>query len=175
MAIIRLYEELNDFLPVDKRKLDFSLDITETCTVQSILSSLRIPLESVDLILVNSQSVDAGYIIHTDDRISVYPVFERFNIANVTRVRSRPLRRPKFITDAGLEALADQLSALGLDVICNALDTRSGLIKQSKNEKRIILTLDRKILRQRSVARAIVLNAGTIDQMVEELRQRLDL
>ncbi len=119
--------------------------------------------------------MDADYIIQTDDRISVYPVFERFNIKNVTQVRSQPLRRPKFITDAGLEELADQMNTLGLDVVCHASGTQSALIHRADIEKRIILTLDRKILKKRSVIRAIALNTRKTEFQVKEIRRYLYL
>lgn len=175
MAIIRFYEELNDYLKADKRKQDIWIPIQDGCTIRTILSSLNVPIEEVDFILVNGQSVDADCTIQTDDRISIYPVFERFNIESVSRVRSRALRRPKFITDCGLEKLADQLRRRGLDVVCNVSGNKSEMMRRSKKEKRIILTLNRKILKHRSITHAIVLKARTTDQMVREIRNQLDL
>lgn len=175
MAFIRLYAELNDYLAADKSKQDIRLPHQEGCTVRSILSALTVPIGEVDLILVNGQSVNPDWAIQADDRISVYPVFERFNIACVTRVRSHALRKPKFITDVGLEELADQLSALGLDAICAVTGLKNNMIQCSKKEKRTILTLDRKVLRHRSVTHAIVLKTRTTDQMVQEIWDYLDL
>jgi hypothetical protein len=175
MALIRFYEELNDYLPEGKRKQDIYIPIHEDCTLRSILTSLNVPIEAVDLILVNSQPVDADCIMDPDDRVSVYPVFERFNIKSVTRVRSRTLRRPKFITDSELKALADQMSALGFDVVCHDSAVLNEMIKRAEKEKRTILTLDRELVRQRTVIRAIVLKAQPTKAQIQEIRQYLDL
>ena len=175
MALIRLYEELNDYLPEDKRKQDICISVQETSTVRSILSYLKVPIGEVDLVLVNGRAVNADQGIKKNDRISVYPVFERFNIQNVTRVRSRPLRRPRFITDVGLIELAHELSALGWDVIRNDSGIQSDMIQCAQKEKRIILTLDRKIEKKQSVTRVMVLKTGTTDHMVQEIRMNLNL
>jgi len=53
---------------------------------------MRIPSEEVDLILVNGTSVDFSYLVKDKDRVSVYPIFETFDISGVTRVREKPLR-----------------------------------------------------------------------------------
>ena len=175
MALIRLYEELNDYLPADTRKQDIYIPIQEGCTVRSILSSMNVPIEEVDLILVNSQPVDSDCVILSDDRISVYPVFERLNIETVTRARTRPLRRPRFIADAGLEKLAEQLRMQGLDAVCPDSDGLNAMIQQAEKDKRIILTLDRNRINRQAVNRAIVLKAPTTESQIQEIMQYLDL
>ena len=54
---------------------------------------------------MNGASVSFSHIAQDGDRISVYPVFESFNISGVTKLRERPLRRPKFIVDKGFEPM----------------------------------------------------------------------
>ncbi len=175
MALMRLYEELNDYLPADERKQDICIPIPGSCSVRSILLDLNVPMEEVDLILVNSQPADADCVIQADDRVSVYPVFERFNIETVTRVRSRPLRRPRFITDAGLEELAHLLRAQGLDVVCHDSAALRDIILQAEKDRRIILTLDGKRINWQAVTRAIFLKTRTTESQIQEIVQYLDL
>jgi len=56
-ATIRFYEELNDFLPEEKRKRDFSISFGQESTVKDVLASLEVPHTEVDLILINGESV----------------------------------------------------------------------------------------------------------------------
>jgi sulfur carrier protein ThiS len=90
-AYFRLYEELNDYLPVNKRKTSFSLSLKGKTTVKEALCTLGVPPEEVDLVLVNSESVPFEHIISEGDRISIYPIFESLDISAVTRLREKPL------------------------------------------------------------------------------------
>ncbi len=90
-AYFRLYEELNDYLPVSKRKTNFSLSLKGKTTIDEALCFLGVPPEEVDLVLVNSESVPFEHIIAEGDRISVYPIFESLDISHVTRLRQKPL------------------------------------------------------------------------------------
>src|SRR5262245_50224433 len=101
-AYFRFYEELNDFLPIEKRKIEFEQHVTSTSSIKDIIESLGIPHTEVDLILVNGQSVDFSYRINSHDHVSVYPQFEALDIASVTRLRPKPLRVTRFILDVHL-------------------------------------------------------------------------
>ena len=90
-AYFRLYEELNDYLPVNKRKTLFSLAFKSPTTIDEAICSLGVPPEEVDLVLVNSDSVSFDYIISEGDIISIYPIFESLDITGVTKLRDKPL------------------------------------------------------------------------------------
>ena len=90
-ACFRLYEELNDYIPVDKRKTTFYLSLKRTSTVKEAILSLKVPPEEVDLILVNGEPATFEHIINDGDRVSVYPIFESLDISRVTKLRDRPL------------------------------------------------------------------------------------
>ena len=88
----RFYEELNDYLPEKIRKTEFTYPLEKPTPVKELIESLGIPSEEVDLILVNGISVDFFYMVKDGNRVSVYPIFETFDISGVTRVREKPLR-----------------------------------------------------------------------------------
>lgn len=90
-AYFRVYEELNDYLPVSKRKTIFSLSLKSPTTIHEAICSLGVPPEEVDLVLVNSVSVPFDHTIAEGDKISVYPIFESLDISSVTRLRDKPL------------------------------------------------------------------------------------
>ena len=88
---VRLYEELNDYLPEEKRKRTFNLSLKGPTTVKETIRLLGVPSEEVDLVLVNGESVPFGHIVQDQDQISVYPIFESLDITTVTRLRDRSL------------------------------------------------------------------------------------
>ncbi|MDX1778831.1 MAG: hypothetical protein R3339_08110 [Thermodesulfobacteriota bacterium] len=91
-AIIRFYEELNDHLPTEMQKVDCPFSFLQQIAVKDVIESMGIPYDEVDLILANGMSVDFSYLVKGGDRISVYPIFERFDITGLTKVRDKPLR-----------------------------------------------------------------------------------
>ena len=84
---IRFYEELNDFLPPEWRKIAFQHHFKQPGSIKDMIEALGVPHTEIDLILINGRSVDFGYLVQDGDRISVYPVFESLDIAPVTRLR----------------------------------------------------------------------------------------
>lgn len=77
---LRFYEELNDFLPVERRKVQFAHTLAGKASIKDVIESFGVPHTEVDLILVNQRSVDFAYIVQPEDVVSVYPVFEAFDI-----------------------------------------------------------------------------------------------
>ena len=88
---VRLYEELNDYLPEEKRKRTFNLSLKGPTTLKETIRLLGVPSEEVDLVLVNGESVPFTHIVQDQDRISIYPIFESLDISTVTRLRDRSL------------------------------------------------------------------------------------
>ncbi len=90
-AFFRLYEELNDYLPAEKRKTAFGVSLERPTTIKEAICLLGVPPEEVDLVLVNGESVPFDHIISEGDRVSVYPIFESLDISKVTKLRGKPL------------------------------------------------------------------------------------
>lgn len=111
----RFYEELNDFLPLDKIRKEFLYLFSAKVSVKDAIESLGVPHTDIDLILVNGQSVRFEHILQEGEHISVYPVFERLDISGLVRLRPEPLRNPAFIVDVNLGKLARLIRMLGFD------------------------------------------------------------
>ena len=111
----RFYEELNDFLSTDKIKKEFPYLFTGKVSIKDAIESLGVPHTEIDLILVNGKSVGFGHVLQESEHISVYPVFESFDIFSLVRLRPEPLRNPAFIVDVNLGKLARLLRMLGFD------------------------------------------------------------
>ena len=68
-AQFRFYEELNDFLPPDRRKLSFPYGFIGTPSVKDAVEAIGVPHTEVDLVVVNGQSVGWSYRLQDGDRV----------------------------------------------------------------------------------------------------------
>jgi len=172
---IRFYEELNDFLPEEKRKKRFAHQFIDRTSIKDLIESLGVPHTELDLILVNGKSVNFKYLINDGDDISVYPIFESFDIAEVQHLRPKPLRKPKFVADVHLGRLTKYLRMMGFDVYYkNNLDDEE-IINISIKEIRAILTKDRGILKRNEVTRGYWVRSIKVEEQIKEVIQRFDL
>jgi len=172
---IRFYEELNDFLPPQRRKRDIEVTFPGRRSVKDLIESFCVPHVEVDLVLVNGASVDFSYIVADGDRISVYPVFESFDIAGLTRLRPRPLRETRFVLDVHLAKLARRLRLLGFDVDYAPGRHDAELAAIAASEGRVLLSRDRQLMMRRIVARGLYVRSTDPEQQVREVLDRLDL
>ncbi len=171
----RFYEELNDFLPKEKRKKKFEYNFINRASVKDVIESFGVPHTEVDLILVNSKSKNFSYIINDSDDISVYPVFESIDISNLQKLRPEPLREPKFILDVHLGTLSRYLRMLGFDTSYRNDYADKEIVKISLKEKRTILTRDVGILKRSEVTRGYWVRNTVPVKQVEEVVNRFDL
>ncbi len=172
---IRFYAELNDFLPPLRRQVTFMSPLKERASVKDLIESLGVPHTEVDLILVNGESVDFSYLVRAGDHISVYPVFEALDVTPLVRVRPRPLREPRFVADAHLGKLALYLRLLGFDTwYANDADDAT-LAGVSRDERRILLTRDRGLLKRRMVTHGCYVRETDPERQVAALLRRFDL
>lgn len=174
-ATFRFYEELNDFLPKQRRKADFQAGFEEKRSIKDMIEAIGVPHTEIDLILVNGKSVDFGYFLQDGDRISVYPVFESINIENVTRLRQIPLRKTRFVADINLGDIVKYMRALGYDVHFDPSLSNREIIKISKKENRIILTKSRQLLKFKEVTHGIFVRPGTLEQQIRRIIDYLDI
>jgi len=174
-ATFRFYEELNDFLPSDKKKVVFVHTFSGTPSIKDVIESIGIPHVEVDLILVNGQAVDFKYRLKDHDMVSVYPVFETFEIASVSHLRKKPLRETKFILDVHLGKLAKHLRLFGFDTIYQNDYDDKAIIRISLAEHRIILTRDIGLLKVGSVTHAYYIRDQNPKGQIEEVLKHFDL
>jgi uncharacterized protein with PIN domain len=174
-AEFRFYEELNDFLPKDKRKQSFTYHFFGNPTVKDAIEACGIPHPEVELIIANGKSVDFDYHLADGDQISVYPEFESLDISPLLKLRETPLRNTKFIVDVNLGKLAKFLRLVGFDTLyCNQYKDKD-IVRLSKNEKRIILTRDQHLLKHKLITRGYWVRNIDPDKQLIEVVKRLDL
>ena len=174
-ASLRFYEELNDFLPASKRKVAFDYIFELSGSVKDMIEALGVPHTEVDLILVNGKSVDFSYRVQDRDQISVYPVFESFDIAPLVQLRPRPLRQTRFGLDAHLGKLAGYLRMLGFDTLYRNDYRAEALARISGDEGRILLTRNRRLLMRNRVTLGYWVRANESREQLIEVLRRFDL
>ena len=174
-AEFRFYAELNDFLPVERRQLPFVREVNEVASVKDMIEALGVPHTEVDLVLANGESVDFSHQVHDGDRVSVFPVFETFDITPIARVRPAPLRRVGFVLDIHLGKLARYLRLLGFDALyCNDY-TDVELARISREDGRVLLTRDRGLLKRSMVTHGCCVRSTDPREQLREVVRRLDL
>jgi uncharacterized protein with PIN domain len=150
-TFFRFYEELNDFLPQSQRKNNFVYEYIGKPAIKDTIEAIGVPHSAIDLILVNGKSVRFDYKMQGAEQVSVYPVFELFDITPLVHLRAKPLRNTKFVVDVNLGKLARKLRLLGFDTLYRNDLRDDEIVKYSVTDKRIILTRDKAILKYRSV------------------------
>jgi uncharacterized protein with PIN domain len=174
-AHFRFYEELNEFLPQNKRKTEFVYEFTGTPSVKDAVEAIGVPHVEVDLILVNGISVSFSRSLSDGDRVSVYPVFESIDVAAVTHLRPEPLRESRFILDVHLGRLAKYLRLCGFDTLYSKFFEDHEIIDTALREKRIILTRDRQLIKNSRVTHGYWIRSQNHNEQLTEVFRRFDL
>jgi uncharacterized protein with PIN domain len=175
VAWFRFYEELNDFLPASRRKQSFPFTFMGSPSVKDVIESLGVPHVEVDLILVNGISVSFSCKVNDKDLISVYPVFESLDISGVTHLRDKPLREVKFIPDVHLGKLVKYLRLCGFDTYYDKNINDDEIISISVSDKRIILTRDRGLLKNKRVTHGYWIRSSYPGDQFREVYRRFGL
>jgi len=172
---LRFYEELNDFLPKERRRLPFTVGFADPRSVKDLIEAVGVPHTEIDLILVNGESVGFAQPVRDGDRISVYPKFEALDIHAASRLGRPPLRDCRFIADVHLGKLVRRLRLLGFDCTTDRAWDDPELARRSVAEERILLTRDRDLLKRAIVTHGIYLHSDQPDRQLQEVLRRLDL
>ncbi len=174
-AYFRFYEELNDFLPSEKRKQTLQYHFDGNPGIKDPIEALGIPHTDVELIIVGGNSVGFDYQLQDQDRVAVYPVFESFDITPLIRLREEPLRKCAFILDVNLGKLAKSLRLLGFDAAYRNDYHDADVVRIGTSEHRTILTRDRRLLYHRAITHGYWVRAIDPEQQVSEVLTRFDL
>ena len=174
-ALFRFYAELNDFLSPDRRQVGFIHHFEGRVSIKDMIEALGVPHTEIDLILINGESVDFSVLVQDGDRISVYPVFESFDIAPLLRVRPKPLRDPRYVLDVHLGKLAAYMRLLGFDTLYRNDYEDAELACISRDERRTLLTRDRGLLKRSLVTYGYCLRTKDSKEQVTAVLHRYHL
>lgn len=171
-ATFRFYEELNDFLPPGRRKVEFDCTFDRRSSVKDMIEALGVPHPEVEMILANGEPVGFDRLVRDGDRFAVYPMFESFDVCEHLRVRNEPLRCVRFVLDTHLGRLARYLRLSGFDTLYRNDFVDAELAEISATQGRILLTRDRLLLKRRIITHGYCVRRDRpADQLAEVVRR----
>lgn len=174
-AEFRFYQELNEHLKHSFRKKKFTVKFKGKPSVKNVIESIGVPHSEIDLILINGKSVDFNYQMIGGEKVSVYPVFESFDVSSAQRLRPKPLRIPKFVVDVNLGKLATKLRLLGFDTLFQNNFDDNEIIQIAAEQNRTILTRDKAMLTNSLITHAYWIRNDSPRIQLEEVVKRLQL
>lgn len=175
IATFRFYEELNDFLPEHQKKKWIDFNFKGKVTVKQAIELFGIPHTEVDMILINSKAVGFEEYLKSNDKVSVYPVFEKFDISKTTRLREIPLRNPKFILDVHLGKLSKYIRMFGFDALFDNKYSDKEIINIAEKEKRCVLTRNKSLLMRKNLNRGYWVRSIYPKNQIREVIKTFDL
>jgi uncharacterized protein with PIN domain len=174
-VLVRFYAELNDFVVPERRGRDSEFQFYVTPAVKDLIEGCGVPHTEVDLVLVNGCSAGFDHRLRNGDRVSVYPVFEAIDIGPVGKVRPEPLRETRFVLDVHLGKLAGYLRMFGFDAAWSNDADDAELAARSKQERRILLTRDRGLLKRSLVTHGHFVRETEPRRQLADVVRRFDL
>lgn len=174
-VLLRCYAELNDYLPEARRQRELTLGVRDPVTVAALIAAAGIPPAAVELVLVNGVSCALEQHLADGDRVSLYPLFEAFDVTPLLRLRPRPLRRVRFVADAHLGRLARGLRLLGFDTLFANDPGDRELTRICAEEGRILLSRDRALLAHRRITHGLWIAPVRPREQLAYVVDRLDL
>ncbi len=172
---MRFYEELNAFLPRDRHKREHVVEFADSRSVKDLVEAQGVPHTEIDMILVNGEPVGFDRLVADGDRISVYPVFESFDVSGLSKLGRPPLRHPRFVADVHMGKLVRLLRLLGLDCLYWRYCDDDRLAEISHTEKRILLTRDKGLLKRSLVDHGIYLHSDEPEAQAVQVVRRVQL
>jgi uncharacterized protein len=172
---VRFYAELNDFLPPAERFSTVCHWLEAAASVKDFVESHGVPHTEVDLLLVNGESVGFRRVLADGDRLAVYPIFEAFDIATITRVRPEPLRETRFLLDVHLGKLTRHLRLAGFDCLYGRALDDAELARLAAEQRRILLTRDVGLLKRSAVTHGYYVRETDSTRQLAEVVGRFDL
>lgn len=174
-AFFRFYGNLNDFLPSDRRQVEFARFVKDQGSVKDAIEALGVPHPEINLIVVNGESVSFDYLVQTGDRISVYPQFTTLDVTAISQVQPPSLSQIRFVLDVHLGKLATYLRLLGFDTLYRNDYNDDELAQISSQQQRILLTQDRGLLKRSIVTHGYAVRSDNPEEQVAEILERFKL
>lgn len=140
-------------------------------SIKDMVESLGVPHTEVgELLAAGDRSVGFGYQPRQGQRLEVRSVPEPSDVTAGHPLRPA-LPRAAFLVDENVAGLAPLLRAMGLDAARDGLEGDAALARRAAEEKRVVLSRDRGLLKRAVVTHGRLLRAeGTDAQLAEIVR-----
>jgi len=140
-------------------------------SIKDVIESLGVPHPIVGKLTVNGVEVGFDYILLHEDIVEASPLIPPINPLVPTTLRPGPLDRIAFAADVNVGKLALFLRTLGFDCEYGSNTRDAELVEIAYSQKRILLTLDRSLLKRKLVMHGYLVRAqNPRDQLIEVMR-----
>lgn len=168
----RVHPDLRFLLAPQLRATDsFIHQIERKASIKDVIESLGIPHTEIGRLTVQTNEVDFSCHVQDGDIIEVDRFTTPVDVTEPSCLRPEPLKEIRFLVDANVGRLAKLLRMTGIDTAYNFDWPDAELAQKAAEEKRILLTRDRALLRYGSVTFGHLVRAiHPEDQLVEVVR-----
>ncbi|MDY7102986.1 MAG: Mut7-C RNAse domain-containing protein [Actinomycetota bacterium] len=149
---LRVYGDLNDFLPPGAGQRATARPAAGRPTVKDVIEAAGVPHPEVDLVVIDGTTVDLRRRVEPGERIAAYPWMEALRADDGANLLPAPRAAERFVLDGHLGRLARLLRLCGFDVRYERDADDPELAERSAEEDRTLLTRDIGLLK-RSVVR----------------------
>lgn len=161
-VLVRIAQPLRLFLAARHRGPDTIVGYDGTASLGHVVESLGVPLTEVGPLTLDGRSTVPTARLHPGAVIDVHPV-----------TRPQPVRQPlRFVLDVHLGTLARRLRFLGVDTAYRTNAADDDLVAQAREERRILLTRDRSLLRRHDVPAAAYVYGSDPDDQLRDVIDR---
>jgi uncharacterized protein len=155
--------DLDLFLHKERRGSGFDYDCARGATLKNAIEALGVPHTEVGALTVNGEPATLQRIVREGDVVEVA----------FSRSGSDPDLR--FVADAHLGGLARFLRMLGFDTLYQNAFADEEIRRLAEEERRIVLTRDRELLKCREIARGAYVRALKPEAQLAEVASRYGL
>jgi len=172
---IRFFGDLELLLDPASRGRDIQATFHGRRSVKDLIESYGVPHTEVAFITVDGTLVDFTRVLDEDEEVAVYPFSFQEAFAPSPPLNATRLEHVAFVCDVHLWKLARYLRFLGFDTTFDKRLDDPDLARVSREEKRVLLTRDRKLLMRNLVWNGQLIRS--VDSLVqtEEVIRRFDL
>lgn len=174
-VIFRFYGELNDFLPPARRQAAFAYPFTGPQTVKHLIEALGVPHPEVAAIVADGTPVGFNHRPQPGERVAVYPEFRTLAPDELPALRPPRPDPPAFLADNHLGRLTRYLRLLGFDTAYDGTLDDAQLAERAADERRVLLTRDRGLLKRRLVVWGYCLRTTDSRAQLADVVRRFDL
>lgn len=175
-ALLAFHGALKDFLARVNRNSSahdglVPYPVTRRASLKDVIEALGPPHACIGALLVNGTPTSFEHLLRSGERVAVHPLERPRMVLQATFLRPEPLRNLRFLADANVGKLAQNLRLLGFDTAYDRHLDDAGVADLAVQEGRVILSKDRGLLKRSKVVYAhLVQNEDPEEQLLEVLR-----
>ena len=171
-ALIRVYGDLNDFLPLSRRDTWFAHPCKGRETVKNLIETCGVPHPEIGALFVDGHPVNFDYLMQPGDAIEAFPIAATPDAHIALRP---PLNDVRFVLDTHLGRLAAYLRMLGYDCLYRNDAHDAELARLAGEEQRILLTRDLGLLKRSIVIYGAFVREIIPSRQIVEVMRRFNL